>query len=354
MHERFADISFLCEVWEKSESKKHQKKIEEMLEMKSISYISTPRPGARRGGGAGIAFNSTNFTVSKLNIFIPKPLEVVWALMRPINPTGEIKKIILCSFYSPPNSKKNIQLVDHISVTYHSLMMQHPKAATFISGDKNNLDERNILALNPMFHQIVSRNTRNNKILTILITDLPGFYHVPQVIPPVPVDVPGHGVPSDHNGVLAVPLSTACSQRNAEVRKVTIRPLPDSLVSKFGSILVKEDWSFLTPKMSSTQLVEVFEKQTSVLIEQTFPEKTIKISEFDQPFITEELKLIRRQRIRAYRKGGRSSKYIEIAEKFDLKIKLEAKKYHQKILNEVSEGKRNNSYSALRKLELGI
>ena len=100
--------------------------------------------------------------------------------------------------------------------------------------------------------------------------------------------------------------------------------------------------------MSSTQLVEVFEKQTSALIEQTFPEKTIKISEFDQPFITEELKLIRRQRIRAYRKGGRSSKYIEIAEKFDLKIKLEAKKYHQKILNEVSEGKRNNSYSALR------
>ena len=81
-------------------------------------------------------------------------------------------------------------------------MIEHPKAATFISGDKNNLDERNILALNPMFHQIVSRNTRNNKILTILITDLPGFYHVPQVIPPVPVDVPGHGVPSNHNGVL--------------------------------------------------------------------------------------------------------------------------------------------------------
>ena len=84
-----------------------------------------------------------------------------------------------------------------------------------------------------------------------------------------------------------------------------------------------------------------------------FLRKPYKISEFDQPFITEELKLIRRQRIRAYRKGGRSSKYIEIAEKFDLKIKLEAKKYHQKILNEVSEGKRNNSYSALRKLEYG-
>ena len=78
MIEREADCSFLCEIWGKSESKKHQKKIEEMLEMSGISYISTPRPGARRGGGAGIAFNPTRFSVSKLNINIPKPLEIVW------------------------------------------------------------------------------------------------------------------------------------------------------------------------------------------------------------------------------------------------------------------------------------
>ena len=87
--------------------------------MGGISYISTPRPGAKRGGGAGIAFNPSRFTVSKLNIAIPKPLEIVWALMRPKVPTGDIRKIILCSFYSPPNSRKNKVLVDHISVTYN-------------------------------------------------------------------------------------------------------------------------------------------------------------------------------------------------------------------------------------------
>ena len=86
MIERTGDICFISEVWEKSESKKHQSKIEEILEMKGISYISTPRPGARRGGGAGIAFNLNKnlFTLSKLNITIPKPLEVVWGLLRPI------------------------------------------------------------------------------------------------------------------------------------------------------------------------------------------------------------------------------------------------------------------------------
>ena len=121
----------------------------------------------------------TNFSVSKLSITIPTPLEIVWALLRPITPTGNIKKVILCSFYSPPNSRKNRQLIDHISVTYNQLKIQHPDAATLMSGDKNSLDETNILSLNPNFRQSVSQNTRNSKILTILISDLHSFYHVP-------------------------------------------------------------------------------------------------------------------------------------------------------------------------------
>ena len=71
-----------------------------------------------------------------------------------------VKKVILCSFYSPPNSKKNVQLIDHISVTYNRLKIQHPDAAMLLSGDKNNLDENKILALNPNFRQLVNQNTR--------------------------------------------------------------------------------------------------------------------------------------------------------------------------------------------------
>ena len=55
MLERESDISFLTEVWQKKENKKHQFKLEEMFELSNIKYISTPRPGAQRGGGAAIA-----------------------------------------------------------------------------------------------------------------------------------------------------------------------------------------------------------------------------------------------------------------------------------------------------------
>ena len=68
MNERESDLMFLTEVWEKRENKKHQDKLEEMFQISGIKYISTPRPGAKRGGGAAIAVREQNFNISKLNI----------------------------------------------------------------------------------------------------------------------------------------------------------------------------------------------------------------------------------------------------------------------------------------------
>ena len=164
----------------------------------------------------------------------------MWALLKPNKPTDSFSKIILCSFYSPPNSKKNKQLLEHIAMTYNTLKLQHPNAAFILSGDKNNLDETKILALNPDIRQIVSRNTRLDKILTILITDLHKFYRAPQVIPPVPVDTEGLGIPSDHSGIFAMPISSSEMQRGTEVVRKVIRPMPDSLLLKFGSSLAAE------------------------------------------------------------------------------------------------------------------
>ena len=100
--ERSVDISILSEVWEKKENLKHQSRIEEMLEMKGISYISTPRPGYKCGGGSAIAACPKKFSLVKLHVENPKSLEVVWGLLRPRKVLGSIRKIIICSFYSPP------------------------------------------------------------------------------------------------------------------------------------------------------------------------------------------------------------------------------------------------------------
>ena len=140
MIERESDISFLTEVWEKYENKKHQFRLEEMLEMSGIKYISTPRPGAKRGGGAAIAVRLDNFTISKLNIALPRSIEVVWGLLKPKVVSGKVTTIIVCCFYSPPRSRKNGVLIDHITVTLQSLLNIHTNAGVIISGDRNNID----------------------------------------------------------------------------------------------------------------------------------------------------------------------------------------------------------------------
>ena len=117
VHEREIDICLITEVWENSESKEHKNKIEYLMEMKGIKYISTPRSNARRGGGTAIAANLSSYKLTKLEIIVPSPIEVVWGLLQPRKVNCIRKEIIICSFYSPPKSKKNALLIDCLLYT---------------------------------------------------------------------------------------------------------------------------------------------------------------------------------------------------------------------------------------------
>ena len=286
----------------------------------------------------------------KLHIEIPKSVEVVWGLLRPKIPVGKINKIILCSFYCPPRSKKKRDLIDHISTVLNKLKVDHANAATIIAGDKNDLDENLILALDPALHQIVRRPTRKDNLLSVVITDLRRFYVEPRIIDPIPVDNPGKGVPSDHNGVLVDPLS------NSEVTKGTtklvkfVRPIPDSSLPGYRNSIGQINWNVMTGGMSSSDMVDMFQMMITDLVDIHFPLKRITISPYDKPWFTEELKSLRRRRQRIYRKEGRSLSYFKIKEEFDKKLESEAAKFIEKIQNEVKDGKRGGSYSALRKL----
>ena len=83
--------------------------------------------------------------LTKLDVLIPKNLEVVWGLVRPKKPTPDFKGIIVCSFYSVPNSKRKTQLIEHITVNYSQLRAGNKDCFFLAGGDKNDLDIQNIL-----------------------------------------------------------------------------------------------------------------------------------------------------------------------------------------------------------------
>ena len=100
MHQRDIGVALLTEVWEKAQKKKHIFQIDKMLHMEGLKYISTPRPSAKRGGGAAIVAPIEKFNLEKLEILIPHNLEVVYGLLRPKNvQKNGIPEIICVSFY---------------------------------------------------------------------------------------------------------------------------------------------------------------------------------------------------------------------------------------------------------------
>ena len=138
MLERSIDIGFLSEIWEDAEDKQHQLKIQEMCEMEGLQYISTPR--ATRGGGAALVINLKKFSVEKINIPIPRNLEVIWGLLRPKCDSSRFKTLIVCSFYSPPHCGKNSKMADHLVSTLHMLNTKYSESGIIMGADKNDMD----------------------------------------------------------------------------------------------------------------------------------------------------------------------------------------------------------------------
>ena len=135
-----------------------------MLEMRGIKYVSTPRPGVRRGGGTALACNQERFLMSKLNIYIPKPLEACFALVKPKNPSGKITKFLCCSFYCPPKSKFANKLSEFLVVTLNSLRAQHPGAKVILGADINDMRLSVLQSLDPTLKQTVRGFTNKNLV----------------------------------------------------------------------------------------------------------------------------------------------------------------------------------------------
>ena len=162
--ERLVDVSFLVEIWEQEHNKEHSFEIEKLLELNGLQYISTARKPNTKGvsyGGAAIVVNLKKFSCIKLPVHIPQQLEVVWGLLTPKNPSAKFKKIVICSFYSPPNKRRNSKMADHIISTLQMLNTRYPQCAIIIGGDKNLMDIKPILNCGLRLRQCVDKPTRH-------------------------------------------------------------------------------------------------------------------------------------------------------------------------------------------------
>ena len=206
LKERQISVCFISETWQKESSrgnKRFQNEVERMFQLSGLKFISCPRPSSKRGGGAAIIVDTANYSCEKLDILVPGNLECVWAILRPKIVTKEtlFKEILLAGFYSPPRSRKNAKLLDHLISTFHSLLMKYPNCGWAAGGDKNQFPLAPLLGALPKCRQLVTKNThKNSKIYDVILTNMGQFYSVPYIAPACqPDDSASGAVPSDHD-----------------------------------------------------------------------------------------------------------------------------------------------------------
>ena len=130
--------------------------------------------------------------------------------------------------------------------------------------------------------------------MDVILTNLHCFYDTPEIVPPINLDIPGKGVPSDHSGViLATPHTNSTLPPKTHKIRRDIRPVPESLLLEFSQKLSETDFSNTLLQENSNAMVTCFENQMNKMVEETFPLKTILISNDDQVWFNEVLRALK-------------------------------------------------------------
>ena len=85
-------------------------------------------------------------------------------------------------------------------------------------------------------------------------------------------------------------------------------------------------------------------------MEEIFPEKSVRVSNQDAPFVTSELKKLQMYLKREYRVKGKSEKYKKLKQAYDSKYQKLAKNQLEKNVEEMMQEKPGQAYRALKKL----
>ena len=196
--------------------------------------------------------------------------------------TSEYKGILVCSFYSAPNSRRKTQLVNHITLNYSELRVKYKNCYFLAGGDKNELNIKHILDISPSLHNHNTKPTHGMKNIDVLASDMAHLYSEPIIAQNVPTDIPdgqpGGGKTSDHPIVYARPRLERGPRSAKELVVKKTRRLNEDRKRKLAEWIQHETWEEL---YNSQRMAETFTQMVYTKLDKICPEESVKITKFD-------------------------------------------------------------------------
>ena len=347
------DLTIISETWERK--RQCLDDLISLSQFKSFSYCRQKVfKNKQPGGGCAIIYNESRFEVSQFDTCVPENVEATWATFKPlVNTSGshKVNRILVGSIYVSPKSRYKMETVDHIIEVIHSARAKYGNDVHFlIGGDFNRLGVSPILDSYGALKQIVSVPTRNGATLELLLTDLHPFYHPPTTLPPLQVDDDKDGADSDHDVILMAPSESSQYAVDRTRKTVHTRPIPESKIEQFGKELTTHDWSEVFSPENVDEKVNNFHQYIRYLLDKYFPEKTVKVSTLDKKWMSPDLKLLHRQRQRAFIKNRNGEKWRKLNKSFKRLKRKAIKNLYSNFVTELKSTNPGEWYKVAKRL----
>ena len=150
------------------------------------------------------------------------------------------------------------------------------------------------------------------RILDPIIMTLAIYYQEPMCLEPLDSDPDKNGSKSDHRIVVSKPISVIKNKSGRQFHEIKVRPFPESGIKKMQEWLADETWKEVLEAESAHVKAATFQNVLINKLDEFFPEKTRKISNDDQLWITYRLKMLERKRKRIFHKERRSENGLSL------------------------------------------
>ena len=134
------------------------------------------------------------------------------------------------------------------------------------------------------------------------------WYHPPLAVDALLPDQPADAAASDHLGNILIPRSVPGISSSSLFRKMNVRPLSSSQIEALGRWIGEEKCDALRNTSDVDSQLELFTTTVFTMLNAVAPEKEIKISLDDPPWMNTRIKTIVRQRSHEYDKNTKSDK----------------------------------------------
>ena len=111
--------------------------------------------------------------------------------------------------------------------------------------------------------------------------------------------------------------------------------MPESGIREFGEWVTQEEWAQVAQADGPDEKLEQLTKICTQKINHIFPEKNVKMSNQDLPFITWKLKEMKRKLKRLYRAKGRKQEYLSALSEYETEFRKTSTEYLNRNVSEL-------------------